>query len=296
MLKVDGVFAGGGIKAFAFVGAIQALDRRNITFDRIAGTSAGAITASLVKAGYKSYEIAQLFEELELPSLLDKNTFQFFYPFYRWLRLYRKMGLYQGEALEEWLQKRLQAKGVNTFRDLPPDSLKMVASDLTNGSLVVIPDDLPKYGIIPENFSVARAIRMSCSLPFFFEPVKLKNKVGKESIIVDGGVLSNFPIWLFASRYKRMKRPVLGFRLAPTQSKLEPKEINNALTMLTSMVETMRTAHDQRYISKHDAKNIVFIPAQHVSTTKFSIGEDEKKELIDVGENSTETFLRTWTY
>ncbi|MBU9724181.1 MULTISPECIES: patatin-like phospholipase family protein [Bacillaceae] len=297
MLKVDGVFAGGGMKAFAFVGALQALDKKEIYFDRLAGTSAGAIMATLIKVGYNSHEIAQIFEELELPALLDKKRFRVLYPFYRWLRLYAKMGFYQGDVFEEWLRQTLHAKGVYTFSDIEPGTLKMVASDLTNGNLLVIPDDLPNYGIEPENFSVARAVRMSCSLPFFFEPVKLKNNNGIESMIVDGGVLSNFPIWLFASRNQpRFKRPVLGFRLSPSEVYMEPREIKNALNMLYSMVDTMRTAHDQRYIEKHDAKNIVFIPADHISTTNFNITDEEKDQLIDLGEKSTLKFLKKWTY
>ncbi|WP_178075299.1 patatin-like phospholipase family protein, partial [Pseudomonas sp. 2822-17] len=79
-------------------GALQALDRKEIYFDRIAGTSAGAIMATLIKVGYKSHEISDIFERLDLPELLDKKKFPFLYPFYRWLRLYAKMGFYQGDV------------------------------------------------------------------------------------------------------------------------------------------------------------------------------------------------------
>lgn len=42
-MLIDGVFAGGGVKAFAFIGALQAMEEKNFTFSRIAGTSAGAL-------------------------------------------------------------------------------------------------------------------------------------------------------------------------------------------------------------------------------------------------------------
>lgn len=42
-MLVDGVFSGGGIKGFAYVGAMQELEERGIQFNRVAGTSAGAI-------------------------------------------------------------------------------------------------------------------------------------------------------------------------------------------------------------------------------------------------------------
>ena len=89
----------------------------------------------------------------------------------------------------------------------------MIASDLTNGRLVVLPDDLIQYGIDPGSFSIAKAIRMSCSLPYFFEPVKLHTR-GETSIIVDGGVLSNFPMWLFDRDNVKKTRPVLGIQLS----------------------------------------------------------------------------------
>lgn len=296
MLKVDGVFAGGGIKAFSFVGAIKILEQEGVVFERLAGTSAGAIVASFLKAGFTSDEIGEILDELDLPSLLDERKMSI--PFYRWIRLYMKMGLHRGEAFENWLYQMLKLKGIVTFGDLPPQSLKMVASDLTNGKLVVLPDDLPQYGIIPESFSIARAIRMSCCLPFFFEPVKLTSKDGVTSLMVDGGVLSNFPMWLFSPKegVSHLKRPVIGFRLSPSDDQIPPRELRNAFSMLHSMVETMWKAHDQRYISKSHAKNIVFIPANKVSATNFTISDEEKNELIQLGMNSTIKFLKKWSY
>ncbi|MFA9559417.1 patatin-like phospholipase family protein [Evansella sp. AB-rgal1] len=298
MLKVDGVFAGGGIKAFSFVGALRIMERENMSFERLAGTSAGSIIAAFITAGFNSEEIEKLFEEFDVSSLLDSSNENFFFRFYRWIRLYRKMGIYEGEILEQWLEEILKQKGVSTFADILPGSLKMVASDLTNGQILILPDDLPKYGLNPNTFSIARAIRMSSSLPFFFEPVKLTNKnTGRESLIVDGGVLSNFPIWLFTDKdMTKIKRPVLGFRLSPSRDTIEPKEVTNAFAMLHSMIDTMRTAHDQRYISKSHSKNIIFIPAQHISTTQFSIKGDQKLELIKLGEESTANFLKKWSY
>src|SRR5690606_15837517 len=90
---------------------------------------------------------------------------------------------------------------------------RVIASDLTNGKMLVLPDELPKYGINPQTFSIAKAIRMSCSLPFFFEPVKITDHRGT-NIMVDGGVLSNFPMWLFDAENVKKLRPVLGVKLS----------------------------------------------------------------------------------
>lgn len=167
-MKVDGVFAGGGVKAFAFIGAIETTERKGLEFERIAGTSAGSIVGALLMAGYKAHEIKQLLDELNVASLKDDRMSLLPFKVAKWINLYFRMGLYKGDKLEAWIKTFLNQKGINSFGDLPPGALKVVVSDITKGQMVVLPDDLPKYGINPERFSVARAIRMSCSIPFFF--------------------------------------------------------------------------------------------------------------------------------
>lgn len=298
MLKVDGVFAGGGIKAFSFVGALRILEREGISFERLAGTSAGAIIASLVSAGYNSGEIEAIFDALDLRTILDPKyeDRNVFYQLVKWISLYRKMGLYNGHYLERWLSDVLAQKGVVTFGDLPPHSLKMIAADVANSELIVIPDDLPKYGLIQESFPIAKAIRISCSIPFFFQPVSIPNKYGKPPLLIDGGILSNFPIWLFVDRDRKQERPFIGFRLNESHHMLPPRKIKNAFSLLHSTVETMWKAHDQRYISKSVAKNIVFIPVENTSPIQFSLSNEEKESLIHFGEKQTEEFLRNWTF
>ena len=56
-MKFDLVFEGGGAKGSVFVGALQALEEREHTAGRLIGTSAGAITATLMAAGYKSADL-----------------------------------------------------------------------------------------------------------------------------------------------------------------------------------------------------------------------------------------------
>lgn len=80
--------------------------------------------------------------------------------------------MYQGKALEKWLFEKLAHKGIYSFADLPSGALKFVASDLTNGKIIVLPDDLEAYGITSESFPVARALRMSCGIPFSSNPLK----------------------------------------------------------------------------------------------------------------------------
>ncbi|WP_075982277.1 patatin-like phospholipase family protein [Bacillus massilinigeriensis] len=294
-MNIDGVFSGGGIKGFALIGAYEEIEKRGFQFQRVAGTSAGAIIAALIAAKYSSQEIYKMMNELDLKRFLDKRYPLLHFSVLKWINLYWRLGLYKGNELESWLAEKLAAKGVHHFSDLPPKALRVIASDLTNGRLIVLPDDLEKLGINPHTFSVAKAIRMSCSLPYFFEPVKLFSPNGT-SIIVDGGVLSNFPMWLFDKENVKKERPVLGIRLSPIIGEKQQNDISNAIKLFEALFITMKDAHDARYISRKHERNIIFIPTKGVRATEFGLTEENKRELMNLGRESAKIFFNKWSY
>ncbi|HZG60479.1 MAG TPA: patatin-like phospholipase family protein [Anoxybacillus sp.] len=294
-MEIDGVFSGGGIKGFALIGAYQAIEAKGLRFKRVAGTSAGSLIATLIAAGFTSEQLIKVVNELNLKDLLDERKIWLPYPITKWILLYWRMGLYKGELFEQWLENVLATKGVKTFADLPKESLYIIASDLTNGRILVLPDDLREYGLNPDAFSVAKAVRMSVSIPYFFEPVKLYSNEGKH-IIVDGGILSNFPLFLFDEEKEVKKRPVLGIQLSARLEKKPKKKITNAIELYEALFATMREAHDARYVSRRHEKNIVFLPVKHVVSTEFTITDEERDQLIEYGRKRTEQFLKTWTY
>ncbi|WLR46294.1 patatin-like phospholipase family protein [Halobacillus litoralis] len=294
-MKVDGVFSGGGVKALAFIGALEELEEQGYTFKRMAGTSAGAILASLTAAGYTAKELKERLNNLSFLSLVDVPLTDRLFPFMKWLLLYYRMGLYKGNQLENVLEEWLGEKGVRTFADLPPGSLKVICSDLTQGRIVVIPDDLKKvYGIDPATFSVAKAVRMSSGLPYFFIPVKIHGKRGR-SIIVDGGVLSNFPLWIWEKQDGCRTRPIIGMKLSDEPDKLPEQKIKNAIQMFHALFKTMQQAHDARYISKALSKDIIFIPVSGVETTDFDMSKEEKETLMELGREHAGKFLKRWS-
>src|SRR5690625_2859279 len=155
-MKIDGVFSGGGVKAFAFVGCLESLAQHRIILERVAGTSAGAIVASLIAAGYHHDEIARLIDQLNLQQLLDPPPLTTYLPFTKWIYLYYQMGLNKGKRLEQWIAEQLAKKDVYTFKDIRASYLKVIATDLTYSRLVIIPDDLQRfYQINPDHFPIA---------------------------------------------------------------------------------------------------------------------------------------------
>ncbi len=294
-MDIDIVFSGGGVKGFALIGAYEAIEEKGLRWKRLAGTSAGAMLAALLAAGYSAREIADLLGELELKQFLDESASWLPFSIWKWVRLYWHLGLYEGKVLEQWLESVLAARGVRTFQDVPAGSLYIVASDVTNGRIVVLPDDLNEYGIDPSSFSVAKAVRMSVSIPYFFEPVRLQGKNGT-ALIVDGGVLSNFPVFLFDEEKRTKKRPVLGIQLSAKPGERPRQKISNALHLYEALFEAMKEAHDARYISRRHEKNIVFLPVKNVISTEFSVDPEVRRNLIDYGRERTRQFLQQWAY
>ncbi|GAA0331378.1 patatin-like phospholipase family protein [Oceanobacillus oncorhynchi] len=295
-MKIDAVFSGGGVKGFAYVGVLEAWEEKNLQVERAAGTSAGAIIAGFLAAGYHYKDIKELMKTLDVQDLADPPLLSKVLPATKWLFLYFQLGLYKGEKLEAWLGDALSKRNIYRFGDLKPGVLKVVVSDLSLGKLVVIPDDLERvYGIHPDTFSVAAAIRMSAGFPYFFMPKSIQGKNKQKSIIVDGGLLSNFPLWIFSEAEEKQVRPVIGVKLTEPSTSVEPREIRNALNMFPSLFVTMKQAHDNRYISKHQADHIIFVPTPEQNSMNFNITEESREKLRRIGKESSEKFLRTWS-
>ncbi|WP_066193012.1 MULTISPECIES: patatin-like phospholipase family protein [Gracilibacillus] len=295
-MKIDGVFSGGGVKAFVFIGALQALEEKNIQFERVAGTSAGALFATLLAAGYTSKELKKIFMEISLDQFLDQSYIAKLFPFLKWITLYQTMGLYRGNYFEEWLRKKLSDKGILTFADIPADKLKIVAADLTFNQIAVFPDDLKDhYHIEADYFPIAKAVRSSISIPYFFRPAKMINPLTRQrSYLIDGMILSNFPLWIYDQHDKQRTRPILGMQLTDPNQHDQKRSIENAIDLLKATIDTMRKAFDTRYISENIAKDILFFPVKDIKATDFHLTDKQKLELIDFGYRRTQAFLMKW--
>ncbi|RKP57187.1 patatin [Cohnella endophytica] len=300
---VNAVFEGGGVKGISLTGAVKAAEQCGVVFNRVAGTSSGSIVAALIAAGYTATEMKEIIERTPFRSLLKRNAVfnaKFIGPA---LRLLIRKGLYSGDAVEEWMERLLAAKGIRFFADLPTGKLRIIASDITNGRLLVLPQDIALYGVAPEQLTVARAIRMSTSIPYFFDPVIMRqpNKERKKmkvntkfSYVVDGGLLSNFPLWLFENdELEGARIPVIGFQMVG-RSETNPRRISGPITMFQAMFETMLSAHDERYIEEHNLIRTIKIPTLGVSSTQFQLTPQLSKSLYESGLAAGEKFFRSW--
>lgn len=149
--RVDLVCEGGGVRGIGLVGAVDALADAGYRFPRVAGSSAGAIVASLVAAlqtaGEPVTRLAEMMRSIDYPKFLDRNLIGHVPLIGGGLSLLLSDGVYRGAYLEQLLGGLLADLGVHTFGDLrtgeAPEqftwSLVVTASDLSRRRLVRIP-------------------------------------------------------------------------------------------------------------------------------------------------------------
>jgi NTE family protein len=175
--------------------------------------------------------------------------------------------------------------------------------------MLVLPRDLKLFGFDEKSFSIAKAVRMSMSIPVYYEPYVLSDINGRKHFIVDGGLLSNYPIWLMDDQNAPCRIPVFGFKLSANGSTglaSRPQEISNIFDYTKSIVSTALDTHDKYYISNSngDKRRTIFVPAEitlggktkTIKSTDFSLSRDESETLFQNGVEAARRFLKTYDY
>src|SRR5689334_9963902 len=117
---VDLVFEGGGVKGIGLVGAYAALEQEGWKPECVAGTSAGAITAALVAAGYTAAELRDEVLALHFRDFKDEGWEDRIPVVGKEISILRDFGVYEGRRFLQWMTEKLDRKGIRTFGDLEP--------------------------------------------------------------------------------------------------------------------------------------------------------------------------------
>jgi NTE family protein len=312
VIEADGIFQGGGVRGLALAGALLGFaDHERVTVRRwvgMAGTSVGAMIAAYMATGHGPDELEDAL--CRMPS--DKFT--------DWgpggklaggaWNLARHHGLARGEYFRQWLDERLEGATFASVRNEEnvtdktgdPYRLRLVAADITQRRLLVLPADLARYRmpgtdqpINVDEFKIADAVRMSMSIPFFFQPVELESENGEVCTIVDGSIISNFPVWLF-DRDRPVDRPTFGFQLvgAPPSAALDRllDAFGWPARLAVDMFHTAVTAWDTRFMSASTIVRTCPVPVGHIAgATEFSLSTRQRQALVDTGRAAAKRFL-----
>lgn len=290
-MNIDLVFEGGGVKAISYIGVLKALEEKYYNIKRCAGSSAGAIISALIVAGYTSNELENIIYNTDF-NIFNKNTKIGKVPVIgRFVSLLVNNGRYDGSIIEDWINILLKEKGIMKFKDVMVNGqskLKIIASDITKRKMIIIPDDLPEYDLDPLEFSIAKAVRMSCSIPFYFTPEKIQcNNCG--SYIVDGGLLSNFPIWIFDS--DNVNYPTIGIKIKDLDSYTSQCK-TNVICFLKDIIDASLNVDPENFVRNNDRLRILILDyGSKIKATDFKKVNQSIDPLVKNGYIQTLKFL-----
>lgn len=156
------VLSSGGPRGFAYIGAIEELERRGYRITSIAGASIGSLIGGIYASGKLEEFKEWLFQldSLKILKVMDVDVV--------------KNHLVKGEKVIEAIKTVVPDMNIEDMK-IP---YKAVATDIYTGERVIF-DHGPMF----------QAIRASISIPFLFKPVKIGHRT-----LVDGGLSSTLPL------------------------------------------------------------------------------------------------------
>jgi len=311
------VFKGGGVRGVAYMGALEELEQQGVLdgIERVAGTSSGAIAATLLSFRHNVDDTLALFDSLDLRQVpqrsvngsgrniaLLKNTANY-------SRLFEKFGWYSSLYFSDWLgdviAQHCRGNRRATFRDFNAfgfRDLHVVATNLSHRrseefSNTRTPD-----------VAVVDAVRMSMSIPLYFEALRFDGKrFGSGDYYVDGGMFNNYPIHIFDQpRYAGESRlyrdginwETLGLFLFPGKllNGNEPADPQNLWEFLDLTIRSMYDSHQVAHLVENvaDKKRSIQIDDCGISSTQFNLSPDSNQYrcLYESGRKAVKEFFR----
>ncbi len=311
------VFKGGGVRGIAYMGALEKLDELGILdgIERVAGTSSGAIASTLLSLRLSVADTLDIFNTLDLSRVPQKameggvkgkiltlaNTGSY-------KRLFESYGWYSSEYFYQWISQVIarycDGNARATFADFSQAGYR---------DLYIVASNISRHR--PEIFSlettpqaaVADAVRLSMSIPLYFEALRFDgSQFGAGDFYVDGGLYNNYPLDVFddesyVSEPRKFSEGVnwesLGLFLAPDKDKYtDVAEFPKNLWEFVAL--TGRNFYDSHQIAGLqnnilDEKRTITISDCGVSSVDFEIkpGSEIYSQLYDSGRQAVAAYF-----
>lgn len=273
--KVALVLSGGGAKGIAHISTLQMLDSLGIVPDLVLGTSMGSIVGGLYAMGYSGDEIEKLTRETDWDVLFgggislrdisneEKSEFKKYLTDFDVVKGKPKVSsaIISDQKLRQYLHSlTYPVYAITDFDDLPIP-YRAIATDIVKGEEVIL-----------DKGSLNFAMRASMSIPGVFLPVEYNN-----SLLVDGGVLNNFPVDVAKSMGADI---IIG---SDVGGGMQPKEkLDNIVSLL------FQTGMLSSNLKNPVNRQFCTILIDHVDNLTFGTGDfDKATEIYEQGKIAT---------
>jgi WD40 repeat protein/predicted acylesterase/phospholipase RssA len=267
------VMKGGSVKGLAYVGALKELEKY-YSFNWYIGTSAGAIAAVLLAAGYTTSELEKILSGKDFRDFRDAR-------FYKWpSNLVIHKGIFPADSFTDWIDRLLAEKLNSPSRvrlcDLP-HRVTVYASRRDEDTLVFDSHDLER-----KNTYAAFAVRCSMAIPFFFMPQR-----DQGIRVLDGGMRNNYPVSALLSEHPGAK--FLGLYLGPRTYEGSARTERQGL-LIGDLLSIWRESSDWKTLREYRDQTVIIDP-RPIRTLDFKLTGDEKAFLIKAGRAAALGFL-----
>ena len=298
------VFSGGGIKGISYIGALTILDKLGILckIKGYAGTSVGSIYAALLAVGYSIDEVNNLMKTTDFENFVDD----------KWgyvrdaINFIDDYGVCPGKYAYNLFGDLIKKKTGNadyTISQLYKDTgieLVIVGTDLNNlKSIYFCHNSSCKAN---RDIPIRKAIRISMSIPFLFEPITHNN-----NYCVDGGVLDDFPLHVFDGDFPGQAKARLN--LCPPNPKVlglnimssdeienynadKRQDIDSLIDYSMSFINMFLIENERRIMTPSYWMRTICIKTPDYSFRKFSLTSKQKEDLIQAGTKYTNKFFK----
>lgn len=278
------VFASGGVKSLSFCGAIHALKEANMLNDikRIAGSSAGAVAATLFACGFDGEDMAKMAMDKDTGAITSNSSL-----LNNLWRLLHQFGFYPGDIVYSWMEEFFKKK------NLDPTITFIQLHEKLDKELIITGTDLNERKTIyfgphtTPNMEIREAVRISTTIPLIFAPIDRSDS----KIMVDGAVLCHYPMHIFETIDPTLEKTV-GFMAMSESDREDKKEINDIFQMIDAILYSLIRQSDKYHVKEIHKQRTIYINTEEINATDFDLSYDDKKFLIRKGYRSARRFLK----
>jgi NTE family protein len=206
-------------------------------------------------------------------------------------------------------------EGVNSNLDGISSRLVIIAADIITETKVDFPAMASLYWSNPGSVNPALYVRASMSIPYFFKPMKITGipqgnqakenweklvrffgPVPRQVYMVDGGIMSNFPINVFHRNNTIPRMPTFGVRLGVDRNKLN--KVTTPMNLFGAMFNSIRHLHDFDFILRNPDYSMLIekIDIGEHDWLNFGLSDKAKVDLFKRGAEAADRFLRCFNW